>query len=122
MRRQISRGDVYYADLNPVTGSEQGGIRPVLVVQNEAGNKYSPTIIVVPLTSAKKACLPTHVQMSCVGALRYDSIVLCEQVRTIDVTRLDGYIGRIDEETQAVVDEALGVSMGLGGQLIIDNG
>jgi len=115
MKQNISRGDVYYADLNPVTGSEQGGIRPVLIVQNQAGNKHSPTVIVVPLTSAKKACLPTHVRITRMGALRHDSIALCEQVRTIDGSRLDGYIGRVDGETQTAVDMALGVSMGLGG-------
>jgi len=114
----IRRGDIYYADLNPVLGSEQGDIRPVLVVQNDTGNKHSPTVVIVPLTSSKKAFLPTHVRISRTGALAMDSTALCEQVRTIDRKRLDGYIGRIDEDTQTAIDAALAVSVGLGRRFI----
>ena len=111
---EIKRGDIYYADLNPVIGSEQGDTRPVLIVQNNLGNLHSPTVVVVPLTSSKKAFLPTHVKISRTGGLRFDSTALAEQVRTLDRSRLDGYIGRIDRDTQAVVDSALSVSLGLG--------
>lgn len=112
---EIKRGDIYYASLNPVVGSEQGGIRPCLIVQNEAGNAHSPTVVVVPLTSSKKAFLPTHVRISRTGRLIANSIALTEQVRTIDRKRLDGYIGSIDYGTQAAVDAALAVSVGLAG-------
>ena len=113
MIQEIKRGDIYYADLNPATGSEQDGIRPVVVVQNDVGNAYSPTVVVIPMTSSKKAFLPTHVRIAKTGALIVDSIALCEQIRTIDRTRLDGYIGQIDSDTQAVVDVALATSVGL---------
>ena len=110
---QIRRGDIYYADLNPVIGSEQGDTRPVLVVQNNIGNKHSPTVVVVPLTSSKKAFLPTHVRVSRMRGLNVDSTALTEQVRTIDKSRLDGYIGRIGAGEQLAVDGALAVSVGL---------
>jgi len=113
MTQRIKRGDIYYADLNPVVGSEQGGTRPVLVIQNNVGNKHSPTVMIVPLTSSNKAYLPTHVRISRTGGLVSDSTALCEQVRTIDKSRLDGHIGRIDSDTLETVSGALSVSMEL---------
>jgi len=109
----VKRGDIFYADLNPVVGSEQGGVRPVLVLQNNRGNTHSPTTIVVPLTGSKKAFLPTHVRIMRTGGLIADSVALCEQIRTIDRRRLDGYLGRIGTDEQTAVDGALAVSMGL---------
>jgi len=113
MTQQIKRGDIYFANLNPVVGSEQGDMRPCLIVQNNIGNKHSPTVIVVPLTSSKKAFLPTHVRIIRKGGLLFDSIALTEQVRTIDRTRLDRYLGRIGVGEQIAVDGALAVSVGL---------
>jgi mRNA interferase MazF len=109
----VKRGDIFYADLDPVLGSEQGGVRPVIIVQNNVGNTHSPTVIAVSLTSKNKAFLPTHVRIARTGGLRTASIALCEQVRTIDKSRLDGYVGRISAEEQDAVNEALAVSMGL---------
>jgi len=113
MERVIIRGDLYYADLNPVIGSEQGGTRPVLLIQNNTGNKHSPTVIVAAVTSKKKAVLPTHVPLAGVELLRADSIVLLEQIRTIDKQRLKGYIGALNEAVMAKVNHALAVSVGL---------
>ena len=95
----IRRGDIYYADLSPVVGSEQGGIRPVLIVQNDVGNRFSPTVIAAAITSQKdKARLPTHIQVDSVGSgLAKDSIVLLEQIRTIDKKRLKEHMGRLDD-------------------------
>ena len=94
---QIRKGDVYYADLTPVVGSEQGGVRPVLIIQNNIGNRHSPTVIVAAITrSRSKPHLPTHVSLSAVCGLRQDSMVLLEQVRTIDRSRLREYIGRLN--------------------------
>lgn len=111
----IKRGDIFYADLSPVIGSEQGGVRPVLVVQNDIGNKYSPTIIVAAITSQiNKAKLPTHVEIPGSGyGLTKDSVVLLEQVRTIDKKRLKEKIGRFDDDMMVKVDEALKTSFGL---------
>lgn len=111
----VKRGDVFYADLSPVVGSEQGGIRPVLVIQNDIGNKYSPTIIVAAITSQiNKAKLPTHVEISAPEyGLPKDSVVLLEQVRTIDKKRLREKIGRFNDEMMAKVDECLKISLGL---------
>ncbi|GFN34306.1 type II toxin-antitoxin system PemK/MazF family toxin [Tepidimicrobium xylanilyticum] len=111
----IKRGDVFYADLSPVVGSEQGGIRPVLVIQNDIGNKYSPTTIVAAITSQiNKAKLPTHVEISAPEyGLPKDSVVLLEQVRTIDKKRLREKIGRFNDEMMAKVDECLKISLGL---------
>lgn len=89
----IKRGDVFYADLDPIIGSEQGGIRPVLVVQNNVGNKYSPTLVVLPISSAKKNNMPTHIHICGSKMLPKDSIVLAEQIRTIDRERLLRYVG-----------------------------
>ena len=114
MERKIMRGEIYIADLDPVVGSEQGGERPVLVIQNNQGNKHSPTVIVLAITSRfhKKRHLPTHVPIES-GDLSKDSIALAEQVRTIDKSRLIHYVGRASKETMDFVDNALKVSMGV---------
>ena len=111
----MRRGDVYYADLRPVVGSEQGGIRPVLIVQNDIGNKYSPTIIAAAITSQiNKAKLPTHIEISAEEyGLTKDSVILLEQIRTIDKRRLKDKIGRLDDELMNVVNEAISISFGL---------
>ena len=111
----IRRGDIFYADLSPVVGSEQGGTRPVLVVQNDVGNKYSPTVIAAAITSKiNKAKLPTHIE---IDAARYglskDSVILLEQVRTIDKKRLREKIGRLDDVQMIKVNDALSISFGL---------
>jgi len=111
----IRRGDVYYADLRPVVGSEQGGVRPVLVIQNDAGNRHSPTVIVAAITSRmNKAKLPTHVEVS---AERYgivkDSVILLEQVRTIDKSRLREKICHLESDIQRKIDRALLISLSL---------
>ena len=112
---QIKRGDIYYADLSPVVGSEQGGIRPVLVIQNDVGNKYSPTTIVSAITSQiNKAKLPIHVEINAVDyGLNKDSVVLLEQVRTIDKKRLREKIGHFDDDMMEKVNEAIKISFGL---------
>lgn len=111
----VKKGDLFFADLSPVVGSEQGGVRPVLVVQNDVGNKYSPTIIVAAVTSQTgKAKLPTHVELKATqGGLSKNSVVLLEQLRTIDKQRLKERIGSLSESQLPVVDEALGVSLGI---------
>jgi mRNA interferase MazF len=111
----IKRGHLYYADLSPVVGSEQGGIRPVLIVQNDIGNKYSPTVIVAAITSQiNKAKLPTHIEISANEyGLNKDSIILLEQIRTIDKKRLREKIGCLDESMMAKVDGSLQISLGL---------
>ena len=108
----IKRGDIYYADLSPVVGSEQGGIRPVLIVQNDIGNKYSPTVIAAAITSQKdKSNLPTHIKVNAENCgLAKDSIVLLEQVRTIDKRRLKERMGRLDESSMTAVNDAITVS------------
>ena len=112
----VKRGDIYYADLSPVVGSEQGGVRPVLIIQNDTGNRYSPTVIAAAITSQTgKARLPTHIALpvneSC--GLNRDSIILLEQVRTIDRARLREYIGRVKTPTMQSVNQAIAVSFGL---------
>lgn len=111
----VKRGDVYYADLSPVVGSEQGGVRPVLVVQNDIGNKYSPTVIIAAITSQiNKAKLPTHVAITGQEyGLPKDSVILLEQIRTIDKKRLREKVGRFDEEMMKYVDDAIKISVGL---------
>ena len=111
----IRRGDIYYANLNPVIGSEQGGLRPVLILQNDIGNTYSPTTIVAAVTSKiKRAKLPTHIELkSDRYQLEKDSVILLEQLRTIDKQRLKERIGRLDDDTMAKVDNALLISLGL---------
>ncbi|MGC4378094.1 type II toxin-antitoxin system endoribonuclease NdoA [Fictibacillus sp. Mic-4] len=111
----VKRGDVYFADLSPVVGSEQGGIRPVLVIQNDIGNRFSPTVIVAAITAQiQKAKLPTHVE---IDAKKYgferDSVILLEQIRTIDKQRLTDKITHLDEDMMRRVDEALQISLGL---------
>ncbi|MDO4867811.1 MAG: type II toxin-antitoxin system PemK/MazF family toxin [Clostridia bacterium] len=110
----ISRGDLFSACLDPVVGSEQGGIRPVLVIQNDVGNRYSPTVIVLAVTGRmNKARLPTHVPIACEGTgLAKDSVVLAEQIRTLDKRRLRERIGTLRPEVMARVGEALKVSLG----------
>jgi len=111
----VKRGDIFYADLSPVVGSEQGGVRPVLIVQNDIGNRYSPTVIITAITSQiNKAKLPTHVEISASEyGLVKDSVILLEQIRTIDKRRLDEKIGHLDEEMMKKVNEALLISFGL---------
>ena len=113
----VKRGDIYYADLSPVVGSEQGGIRPVLVIQNDIGNKYSPTVIAAAITSQiNKAKMPTHIELAAKDyGLNKDSVILLEQIRTIDKRRLREKIGRIDDRLMASVNNALSISFGLGG-------
>ncbi len=112
----VKRGDIYYADLSPVIGSEQGGIRPVLIVQNDMGNRYSPTVIAAAITSRMgKTRLPTHIGVSSSEAgLAKDSVILAEQIRTLDKRRLREKIGHLDGSAMSEVDEALSVSFGLG--------
>ncbi|WP_029791588.1 type II toxin-antitoxin system PemK/MazF family toxin [Metaclostridioides mangenotii] len=111
----IKRGDLYYADLSPVIGSEQGGVRPVLIVQNDVGNKYSPTVIISAITSQiNKAKLPTHVEISSNEyGLNKDSVILLEQIRTIDKKRLREKIGCLDEDMMMKVEAGLQISLGL---------
>jgi len=111
----VRRGDIYYADLSPVVGSEQGGLRPVLIVQNDVGNKYSPTVIAAAITSqSDKTKLPTHIKVDTdASGLSKDSIVLLEQVRTIDKQRLKEKMGTLDREAMGKIDRALSVSFGL---------
>jgi len=111
----IKRGDIFYADLSPVIGSEQGGIRPVLIVQNDIGNKYSPTVIASAITSQiNKAKLPTHIELSAKDyGLPKDSVILLEQIRTIDKRRLREKIGHLDDELMEKVNDALSISFGL---------
>lgn len=115
--RTIHRGEIYYADLNPVVGSEQGGIRPVLILQNEVGNWFSPTVIVAAMTArGGKAHLPTHVPVGTDSGLRRPSLVLAEQVRTIDKSRLLERVGMLPPEKQEQVDRALRISFALSPQ------
>ena len=111
----IKRGEIYYADLSPVVGSEQGGVRPVLIIQNDVGNRYSPTVIAAAITSQRdKTNLPTHISVAaCNCGLAKDSIVLLEQVRTIDKQRLKEKLGSLDMASMGMVDKALSVSFGL---------
>ena len=111
----VKRGDIFYADLSPVVGSEQGGIRPVLVVQNDVGNKYSPTVIVAAITSRiNKAKMPTHIEIKGEEyGLSKDSVILLEQIRTIDKKRLKERIGHIDDSVIETINEAVSVSLGL---------
>lgn len=111
---EIKRGELYYADLSPVVGSEQGGVRPVLVVQNDIGNKYSPTIIAAAVTSRlTKAKLPTHIEITGRSfGLQKDSVILLEQIRTLDKRRLKERIGTLPENTMRKVDGALLISLG----------
>lgn len=114
----VKRGDIFYADLSPVVGSEQGGMRPVLIVQNDTGNRHSPTVIAAAITSqVSKARLPTHIELagglSC--GLSRDSVILLEQIRTIDKSRLKERMGTLPEPMMNAVDSAIAVSFGIGG-------
>ena len=111
----VRRGDIYYADLSPVVGSEQGGVRPVLIIQNDTGNRYSPTVIAAAITSqTNKAKLPTHIALSAPDhGLPRDSVVLLEQVRTLDKRRLREKMGHLDDSLMDRVNEAIAVSFGL---------
>ena len=112
--QSIRRGDIFYADLSPVIGSEQGGVRPVLIVQNDIGNKYSPTVIAAAITSQTgKTRLPTHIEVLASAGLAKDSVILLEQIRTIDKRRLKEKMGHLDEGVMAQVNEAISVSFGL---------
>lgn len=115
MEKTIKRGDIYYAELNPVIGSEQGGTRPVLIISNDIGNRHSPTVIVAAITSRvhTKAKLPTHTAIRDFEGLNKDSIILLEQIRTIDKKRLQEYIGMLSESEMARVDKALAISVSL---------
>lgn len=109
---KVKRGDLYYADLSPVIGSEQGGVRPVVIVQNDVGNKYSPTVIIAAITSqVNKAKLPTHVDVSSQSyGLPKNSVVLLEQIRTIDKKRLRDKIGRFDDNIMRKIEDAIRIS------------
>ncbi len=111
----VKRGDIYYADLSPVIGSEQGGVRPVLIVQNDVGNRFSPTVIAAAITSQRfKTEMPTHIQVNAHGCgLTKDSIILLEQVRTLDKKRLKEKMGNLDERDMHRVNHALSVSLGI---------
>ena len=111
----VRRGDIYYADLSPVVGREQGGMRPVLIVQNDTGNRHSPTVLAAAITSQiGKARLPTHIELEARSyGLTRDSVVLLEQIRTIDKRRLRERMGKLDDNLMARVDDALAVSFGL---------
>ncbi len=111
----MKRGDIYYADLRPVVGSEQGGIRPVLIIQNDVGNTHSPTVIVAAITSKlHKTQLPTHIMLNSRSCeLIKDSVILLEQIRTIDKQRLKSHVCHLDEEMMAKVDRALRISLAL---------
>ena len=115
MEIRVRRGDIYFADLSPVVGCEQGGIRPVLIVQNDVGNRYSPTVIAAAITSQQnKARLPTHIEIEArTYGLSKDSIVLLEQVRTLDKRRLREKMGCLDERAMQRVDSAIAISLGL---------
>ncbi|MBR6736112.1 MAG: type II toxin-antitoxin system PemK/MazF family toxin [Oscillospiraceae bacterium] len=114
----VKRGEIYYADLSPVVGSEQGGIRPVLIVQNDIGNKYSPTVIAAAITSQRdKNKLPTHIELDHTNCgLTKESIVLLEQIRTLDKRRLKERMGQLDEKAMGQIDRALQVSFGINAQ------
>ena len=115
MDRTIKRGDVFYAELNPVVGSEQGGIRPVLIISNDIGNSHSPTVIIAAITgrTQTKAKLPTHTEVKDVEGLDRDSIILLEQIRTIDKQRLKNHMGTMPNNIMARVDKALAISLAM---------
>lgn len=120
MDNMVKRGDIFYADLSPVVGSEQGGTRPVLIVQNDTGNRHSPTVIAAAITSQTgKARLPTHIELEAsTYGLSRDSVVLLEQIRTIDKRRLRERMGKLDDKLMNKVDSAIAVSFGLHDELI----
>ncbi len=111
----VKRGEIYYADLSPAVGSEQGGVRPVLIVQNDIGNKYSPTVIIAAITTQiNKAKLPTHIEVQAPDyGLVKDSVILLEQIRTLDKKRLQQRLGQIDDQKMEQINQALLISLGL---------
>ena len=111
--KNIVKGAIFYADLDPIIGSEQNGIRPVVIIQNEMGNKHSPTVLVAPISTKKDKILPTHILVKQFDKIRHDSIVLLEQIRVLDKTRLKGYLGLLDKETMDQVNEAIKISFEL---------
>ena len=114
MQQQVRRGEIYYADLSPAVGSEQDGFRPVLIIQNDTGNRHSPTVVIAAISSkTKKTNMPTHCLLPTGIELETPSVVLLEQVRTIDKCRLDKYIGKLNEATMKEIDRAIAVSVGL---------
>lgn len=108
----MKRGDVYYANLNPVTGSEEGGVRPVVIIQNNVGNHFSSTIIGIPI-STKKGRLPTHIKIPKEEDLEYDSVCLCEQIRVLDKTRLKNYVCKLSNKKMHEIDSSLLLALGL---------
>ena len=119
----VQRGEVYFADLSPVVGSEQGGVRPVLVIQNDIGNRFSPTVIVAAITAQiQKAKLPTHVEIKAdKHGLERDSVILLEQIRTLDKQRLTDKITKLDSDTMKKINHALEISLGLGFKSLYDD-
>lgn len=114
MLLEVRRGEMYFADLSPAVGSEQDGYRPVLILQNDTGNRHSPTVVIAAITGKpKKTKMPTHYTLPAMRGLYIPSVVLCEQIRTIDKSRLQTYIGTLDEITMKGIDRAISVSMGL---------
>lgn len=115
MSRIINRGDIYFANLNPVIGSEQGGVRPVLIIQNNMGNRYSPTVIVAAMSAkiVEKADLPTHYKVRAYAGLSEESLVLLEQIRTLDKRRLRDYIGQLEQDDMKQIDRCLAASLAL---------
>lgn len=112
--KEIKRGQIYYADLSPVKGSEQGGFRPVLIIQNDIGNRYSPTVIAAVVTSRHtKANLPTHIWLNCECGLPKESMVECEQIRTLDKSRLKDFMGQASQEVMKEIDKGLKISLGV---------
>ena len=117
----VKRGDIFYADLSPVVGSEQSGIRPILIIQNDVGNKYSPTVIGVPITSKIKVNMPTHIEiMGSKYGLEKKSVILAEQIRTLDKSRLKEKVGNIDKKTMEKVKKAIEISCGLRGKITFE--
>lgn len=111
--KKIVKGAMFYADLDPIVGSEQKGIRPVVIIQNEMGNKHSPTVLIAPVSTKKDKILPTHILIKQFDKIRHDSIILLEQIRVLDKTRLKGYLGMLEEDTLKQVDEAIKISFQL---------
>jgi len=116
-KKKIKRGDIYLGDLSPTIGSEQSGKRPVVVLQNDIGNRYSPTVLVAPITSKSKKKLPTHILINNIKNLRHDSIILLEQTRVLDKSRLKNYISQLTDKEMKEVEKAISISFGLSTKL-----
>lgn len=118
---RVRRGDIFYADLSPVVGSEQAGVRPIVVIQNDVGNRYSPTIIGIAITSKEKIKMPTHLEIDGTKyGLEKDSVILAEQIRTLDKSRLKEKVGKLDKETLEKLKKAIEISFGLRGEVNFD--